>query len=945
VKSSLVLILSLCLLAGGIFAAQVNQAVDVASDTGALCEFHVDTYADNQYNLVKKEFLNNETVFVKTVNLDAAHQCIGSKGVKFEYFPPNTNVPLYSHSFAYVSYDNLSLSATPLLGTWTIKAYRGFFNSTSSTCYWDYRGSTTFNVTSSYRCKAEIKDPLNGTVFNQSSFVAVSGLALCIRPDAYSDHYIRILWAPGELSNPLPLASGGAWAFTTSPDNNHVYKGSYGQQEIRALIYRKCSTVEGVSCDYVAGESAPVTIAINAPPVAVPGPEQNISLGEQAHFNGNNSYDVDGNIVSYAWDFGDGQFSVGQAAIHTYLSSGEYTVTLTVTDNYGAQNSNTTTVYVDAIAEQVISVEPNMLTIRVGETTVYFATYHYANGSIENITSVANFSSDGGQFTGNAFSAGMVPGDFTITAEYGNVSGSASVTIVDVLQMLDIEPKNSNIEIGGTQYYFAELLDTGKNQTNITGQANFSCSGGTFQENLFTAGNATGTFQVVAEYSNLTAITNVTIVSSWKPVRIDIYPDNATVFANGTLEYHAVAYDESETSRDITNETVFWTNGGTFEGNALNAGDMLGAFDVTGTYFAPGGKRISDWTLIYVVNFTPVRLGIFPENISIQSGATQSYYAIAYDAQDNSMNVTVDTVFNSTGGIFNSNLFTAGNEGGTYLVNGNYLEIVDSTFVSISNTSNQTEPPTNPPSGGGNSGGSSYGFSGSTATPPPTAPSCQNLGGACAVTSDCCSGSCISEVCKIPEEKPPAQARTVQIIAPEQAEVGDNVKVLLRYIDSGESVVDTKINVVTPSYEIIPIITDKTGAAYYTPNEQGWYDYLVTGFETKGTASTYAQGDKGNYGQVIIRRLGNNDVQVSASPATGFFLFSLAPEIVGLLVLVLLLLTYGAYLYYKENQEPIIEIDVEPLVPLKTVRKRKLKPKEKPEEPSMSEIIDRGGAT
>jgi hypothetical protein len=40
-------------------------------------------------------------------------------------------------------------------------------------------------------------------------------------------------------------------------------------------------------------------------------------------------------IVSYLWDFGDGVTGAGENPTHTYRFPGEYTVTLTVTDNAG----------------------------------------------------------------------------------------------------------------------------------------------------------------------------------------------------------------------------------------------------------------------------------------------------------------------------------------------------------------------------------------------------------------------------------------------------------------------------------------------------------------------------------------------------------------------------------------------------------------------------------
>ena len=52
-------------------------------------------------------------------------------------------------------------------------------------------------------------------------------------------------------------------------------------------------------------------------------------------FDASSSYDPDGYIVSYEWDFGDGSTASGVTVTHTYSQPGTYTVTLTVTDNDG----------------------------------------------------------------------------------------------------------------------------------------------------------------------------------------------------------------------------------------------------------------------------------------------------------------------------------------------------------------------------------------------------------------------------------------------------------------------------------------------------------------------------------------------------------------------------------------------------------------------------------
>ena len=60
-------------------------------------------------------------------------------------------------------------------------------------------------------------------------------------------------------------------------------------------------------------------------------------------FNASGSGDTDGNIVSYAWNFGDGSNGSGVNPNKTYATEGSKTVTLTVTDDDGATGTTSQT--------------------------------------------------------------------------------------------------------------------------------------------------------------------------------------------------------------------------------------------------------------------------------------------------------------------------------------------------------------------------------------------------------------------------------------------------------------------------------------------------------------------------------------------------------------------------------------------------------------------------
>ena len=80
----------------------------------------------------------------------------------------------------------------------------------------------------------------------------------------------------------------------------------------------------------------------NQPPTADANGPHNGTAGAAITFDGMGSSDPDGSIVSYAWEFGDGNTGTGVAPSHTYNAADVYNVTLTVTDDSGATNSDAT---------------------------------------------------------------------------------------------------------------------------------------------------------------------------------------------------------------------------------------------------------------------------------------------------------------------------------------------------------------------------------------------------------------------------------------------------------------------------------------------------------------------------------------------------------------------------------------------------------------------------
>ncbi len=107
-------------------------------------------------------------------------------------------------------------------------------------------------------------------------------------------------------------------------------------------------------------DSAPVTTTatvteVNDPPVADPGGPYSGTEDLALAFDGSGSSDPDGDPLTYAWDFGDGNTGTGVAPSHTYLAGGIYTVSLVVNDGTVDSAPATTTATIAAANQPPVS--------------------------------------------------------------------------------------------------------------------------------------------------------------------------------------------------------------------------------------------------------------------------------------------------------------------------------------------------------------------------------------------------------------------------------------------------------------------------------------------------------------------------------------------------------------------------------------------------------------
>jgi PKD repeat protein len=172
------------------------------------------------------------------------------------------------------------------------------------------------------------------------------------------------------------------------------------------------------------------------------------------------SVDSDGSIVSWLWDFGDGSTSTTRNPSHTYSSAGNYTVSLTVTDNEGAGGQTSSDVspteppqFVDYVASGQIAVAGTVLgsftDTQTNNGVSQAITERVSGGKKQNRYSYLEFKwvFNVGPATGfllnlNAWASGSTDGDDFVFAWSTNDS-----TYTDVLTVSSTDPANNQMAI------------------------------------------------------------------------------------------------------------------------------------------------------------------------------------------------------------------------------------------------------------------------------------------------------------------------------------------------------------------------------------------------------------------------------------------------------------------------------------------------------------------
>ena len=163
----------------------------------------------------------------------------------------------------------------------------------------------------------------------------------------------------------------------------------------------------------------------HAPTASAGGPYAGVE-GTPVPFNAAGSTDPDGDVLSYAWDFGDGATGTGATPSHAYADNGSYAVQVIVTDPYGAADTAAAAVTVENVPPVITSLTTPAAAITVG-TPATVAVAFTDPGSADTHTISVSWG-DGATTTGlsHVYAA---PGLYTVSVTVRDDDGGAATRI------------------------------------------------------------------------------------------------------------------------------------------------------------------------------------------------------------------------------------------------------------------------------------------------------------------------------------------------------------------------------------------------------------------------------------------------------------------------------------------------------------------------------------
>jgi uncharacterized protein YjdB len=299
-----------------------------------------------------------------------------------------------------------------------------------------------------------------------------------------------------------------------------------------------------------------------------------------------------------------------------------------------------------------IDVTAASMTLTIGATQQATATGHYSDGSTQDLTAEAGWSSQSlsvASVSGAGLITAKTAGTSVITASSGTVSGSMTVTVTAAtLKSIAVTPANPTVTKGATQQFTATGTFSDNSTQNLTNSVAWS-SGTPAVATITAAGLATavgaGSSMIKATSGAVSGSTLLTVTGPTLS-SIAVTPANPSI-AKGTNQQFTATGTFSDNSTQNLTSSVTWSSQTTGVATITSAGLAKGVGVGTSKIQATSGA-VTGSTTLNGTAATLTSIAVTPANPSISVGATQQFTATGTFSDASTQNLTSSVTWTSS---------------------------------------------------------------------------------------------------------------------------------------------------------------------------------------------------------------------------------------------------------------------------------------------------------
>ena len=254
---------------------------------------------------------------------------------------------------------------------------------------------------------------------------------------------------------------------------------------------------------------------------------------------------------------------------------------------------------------QSCTITPSNPNIPLGSGQQFTAVGHYSDGSTQNLTTSATWTSSDGTvatISPSGFVTSVGLGNVTITASLagGSITCSTTLTVVNpppppTLQSCGVWPPNPTIVLGTQRQFWVYGNYSNGTWQWISGTWTSSAPAvATINSNGLATSQGLGTTTITATVAGgFTCNTTLTVIVQPTLVSIQVVPPNPTILVGGNKQFSAIGIYSNGSTQNLTN-VASWSSSNVAAASVgvhgLATGTLAGVTTITATYTGVSGS-------------------------------------------------------------------------------------------------------------------------------------------------------------------------------------------------------------------------------------------------------------------------------------------------------------------------------------------------------------------